>query len=131
MCSRDCTMPERLVQDLGDLPELQLVDVAEHDHLPLLFRQRGDELHEAELRLDLFKAGLNVLLRPQGLGAAVSPPQVGAGICRDLVQIRPELSPVRIGVEVPYRLQEGLLAPASSAVCLSGVCHRQYRSMAG
>lgn len=40
---------------------------------------------------------------------AVSPPQVGAGICRDLVQIRPELSPVRIGVEVPYRLQEGLL----------------------
>ena len=100
---------ERLVQDLGDLPELQLVDVAEHDHLPLLFRQRGDELHEAELRLDLFKAGLNVLLRPQGLGAAVSPPQVGAGICRDLVQIRPELSPVRIGVEVPYRLQEGLL----------------------
>ena len=50
--------PERLVQYLGDLPELQVVHIAEHDDLALLGGQRGEQLRQAELGLDARKARL-------------------------------------------------------------------------
>lgn len=44
--------PERLVDYLGDLPELQVVHIAELDDLALLGGQRGEQLRQAELGLN-------------------------------------------------------------------------------